>query len=57
MMPGMNPKMVNAMLINKSTPQPFSANTPSGGKMTAKMILQISEQVNGMIGWLACGWW
>ena len=41
--------MVKAMLIKRSTPQPFSANTPSGGSKTAKIILQISEQVNGIL--------
>lgn len=49
MMPGMNPSMVSAMLISRSTPQPFSANTPNGGSMTARIILQISEQVNGIV--------
>jgi len=48
MIPGMNPNIVSAILMRRSTPQPFSANTPKGGRIMAKMILQISEQVNGM---------
>lgn len=34
--------MVRAMLITKSTPQPVSRKTPRGGKMKAKMNLQMS---------------
>lgn len=47
-MPGMKPRMVRAMLISRSTPHPFSASTPNGGRMTAKMILQMSLQVKGI---------
>jgi len=50
MIPGMNPSIVSAILMSRSTPQPFSAKTPKGGKMMAKMILQISVHVNGMAG-------
>ena len=49
MMPGIKPRNVRAMLIKRSTPQPFSASTPSGGRITAKMILQMSEQVKGIV--------
>ena len=34
--------MVRQMLIRKSAPHPRSRNTPSGGRMMAKMILQMS---------------
>jgi hypothetical protein len=36
------PRMVRPMLISRSTPQPFSRKTPRGGRMMAKMILQMS---------------
>jgi hypothetical protein len=47
-MPGMKPRIVSAILMRRSTPHPFSANTPNGGNMMANIILQISEQVNGI---------
>lgn len=34
--------MVKQMLIKKSAPHPFSRKTPRGGRMMAKMILQMS---------------
>jgi hypothetical protein len=34
--------MVRRILIRTSEPQPRSRKTPSGGRMTAKMILQMS---------------
>ena len=40
--PGSQPRMVRQMLIRKSAPHPRSRNTPSGGRMMAKMILQMS---------------
>jgi hypothetical protein len=36
------PRIVRGMLINRSIPQPRSRKTPRGGRMMAKMILQIS---------------
>jgi len=48
MIPGMKPRMVNRMLIRRSPPQPRSRKTPRGGRMTARMILMISEAVKGM---------
>lgn len=36
------PRMVSRMLMRKSAPQPRSRKTPTGGRMTARMILQIS---------------
>lgn len=36
------PKMVRTMLINRSAPQPTSRKTPRGGRITAKMNLQMS---------------
>jgi len=47
--PGTNPIIVKIMLIIKSIPIPLSKKTPSGGKMIAKIILKISEQVNGIL--------
>lgn len=41
--------MVNKMLMRKSAPQPRSRKTPTGGRKTAKMILQTSEAVKGML--------
>lgn len=41
-MPGMYPRMVSRMLMSKSAPQPRSRKTPRGGRMMARMILQIS---------------
>ena len=35
--------------MQKSTPQPRSNNTPTGGKKMAKTTLQMSEQVRGII--------
>lgn len=40
--PGTQPRMVKQMLISRSAPQPRSRKTPRGGRMMAKMILQIS---------------
>lgn len=34
--------IVNRMLMRKSAPQPRSRKTPRGGRMKAKMILQMS---------------
>ena len=34
--------MVKRMLISRSAPHPRSRKTPSGGRMMAKMILQMS---------------
>lgn len=36
------PRIVNRMLMSKSAPQPTSRNTPRGGRMMAKMNLQMS---------------
>lgn len=36
------PRMVNRMLMRKSAPQPRSRKTPTGGRMMARMILQMS---------------
>jgi len=36
------------MLIARSLPHPFSARTPRGGSMTARMNLQISVQVRAI---------
>jgi len=49
MMPGIQPRMVNKMLIKKSAPHPLSRNTPKGGRKMAKRILQISDAVNAMV--------
>lgn len=38
------------MLIRRSAPHPRSRNTPSGGRIIAKMILQMSEAVNAIDG-------
>lgn len=43
------------MLIRRSAPHPRSRKTPSGGRMMAKMILQMSLAVKGMAGGLL-GW-
>jgi hypothetical protein len=40
--PGIHPRMVNKMLIRKSAPQPRSRKTPRGGRIMAKIILQMS---------------
>ena len=42
MIPGIQPRIVKQMLIKKSAPHPRSRKTPRGGKIKAKMILQIS---------------
>ena len=47
--------MVRRMLISKSEPHPRSRKTPRGGRMTAKIILQMSLAVKGMIAVLV-GW-
>jgi hypothetical protein len=47
--PGRYPRMVKRMLIRRSELHPRSRKTPSGGRMTAKMILQISLAVKGML--------
>jgi len=49
MIPGMYPRIVNRMLIKRSAPHPLSRNTPRGGRTTARMILQISLAVKGMV--------
>jgi hypothetical protein len=49
MIPGINPKQVRPMLIRRSTPHPFSASTPRGGRMTARMNLQMSVHVKAML--------
>ena len=36
------PRIVNRMLIKRSAPHPRSRKTPSGGRMIARIILQIS---------------
>lgn len=36
------PRIVRRMLIRRSAPQPRSRKTPMGGRMMARMILQIS---------------
>lgn len=38
----LTPRMVKRMLISRSAPHPRSRKTPSGGRMMAKMILQMS---------------
>ncbi len=38
----LTPRMVRRMLISRSAPHPRSRKTPSGGRMMAKMILQMS---------------
>lgn len=38
------PRMVSRMLIRRSAPQPRSRKTPRGGRMMARMILQMSLQ-------------
>mgnify|MGYP007084042018 CR=1 FL=1 len=48
MIPGIKPRMVRAMLMIRSAPHPRSKNTPIGGNMIAKIILQISVQVKGI---------
>ena len=37
------------MLIQKSAPHPLSKKTPTGGRKMARMILQISEAVKGIL--------
>ncbi len=48
MIPGINPSNVRPMLMRRSQSHPFSANTPNGGNMIARIILQISLQVKGI---------
>lgn len=38
----LTPRMVRTMLISRSDPHPHSKKTPSGGRITARMILQMS---------------
>lgn len=38
------PRMVSRMLMRRSAPQPRSRKTPRGGRMMARMILQMSLQ-------------
>jgi len=47
-LPGMYPNIVKRILMHKSAPKPRSKNTPIGGKMMAKITLQISDQVNAI---------
>jgi len=42
--------MVKKMLMTKSAPHPRSNRTPTGGRMMARMILQMSEAVKGIVG-------
>jgi len=49
MIPGMNPRQVSAMLIRRSTPHPRSAKTPKGGRIIAKINLQMSMQVKAIL--------
>ena len=49
-LPGINPRKVSRMLIRTSLSQrSFSAKTPRGGRITARMILQISPIVTAMM--------
>lgn len=49
-LPGMKPRTVNRMLISTSlSHRSFSAKTPSGGKITARMILQMSPTVMAIL--------
>lgn len=44
------------MLMSKSAPHPRSRKTPRGGRMTARMILQISDAVKGiLVDWYGKG--
>ena len=52
-LPGMYPKIVKAMFINKSIVHPTSKSTPNGGKITAKMNLKMSEHVRAMAYFLS----
>lgn len=47
-LPGMYPRIVKRILIHKSAPIPRSISTPIGGRMIAKITLQISGQVKGI---------
>jgi hypothetical protein len=42
MIPGIQPRMVKQMLIRMSALHPRSRKTPSGGRIKAKNILQMS---------------
>lgn len=44
------PRIVNRMLMRRSAPQPRSRKTPRGGRMTARMILQMSLFSNHISG-------
>jgi hypothetical protein len=46
---GLTPRMVNRMLIQRSAPHPRSRKTPRGGRKMARIILQISEVVKGIL--------
>jgi len=41
--------MVKRMLMRRSAPHPRSRKTPRGGRMMARMILQISLAVKGIL--------
>ena len=41
--------MVSRMLMKKSALQPRSRKTPRGGRKMARIILQMSEAVKGML--------
>jgi len=47
--PGIYPRQVRRMLINKSAPQPRSKNTPSGGRRTAQMMEKMSLPAPAMV--------
>lgn len=49
MIPGRYPRIVRRTLIQKSATQPLSRKTPRGGRMMARMILQMSEAVKGIL--------
>ena len=51
-LPGMYPSRVRPMLMSKSTPSPRSNKTPRGGKMMARMILQMSLAVKAILKWI-----
>ena len=45
----LTPKQVRRMLMKKSAPHPRSMKTPTGGRMTARMILQMSLEEHNRI--------
>jgi hypothetical protein len=49
LLPGMYPKIVSRMLMQRSTVHPTSKKTPNGGSITAAMSLQMSRQVTGIL--------